>query len=273
MNKSSIYDRTEKGWDETRAGGKSLPQAASKLLMMIDGKSSVADLLGAFGNLPEAGLLAMMKALEEQGFIRMAGTAPASAGAGKKSGQAVHEAGDAPGALPVLDVTELSPQESVRAWAEAQRGAKALEKNGFHTYDHRRAQPVQTAPGQSLNVLVVEDDEALARTMEMLLVNKGFVVQKSADTQSALAALQGDTVPDLVLLDIVLPGPPDADGFHVLEHIRRSNRLSEIPVIMVTSQISDEHVMRGLKAGADGYIFKPFKWEALYESISSVISA
>lgn len=109
--------------------------------------------------------------------------------------------------------------------------------------------------------------------MEMLLVNKGFAVQKSTDTPGALAALQREPVPDLVLLDIVLPGPPDTDGFHVLEHIRRNSRLSEVPVIMVTSQISDEHVMRGLKAGADGYIFKPFKWEALYESIGSVIAA
>lgn len=76
---------------------------------------------------------------------------------------------------------------------------------------------------------------------------------------------------DLVLLDVVLPGAAGKDGFHILEAIRKDSRLQQLRVIMVTSQISDAHVLRGLKAGSDGYIFKPFKWETLYQCIRSVM--
>ncbi|MEN3363434.1 MAG: two-component system, OmpR family, phosphate regulon response regulator PhoB, partial [Burkholderiales bacterium] len=112
---------------------------------------------------------------------------------------------------------------------------------------------------------------ALAQMLEVLLTNKGITTHKAFDIASAMTALAEGPVPDLVLLDVVLPGMPNKDGFHVLHHIRHTVALSSVPVIMVTSKVTDEYVMRGLKAGADGYIFKPFKWETLYESIKSVI--
>ena len=105
----------------------------------------------------------------------------------------------------------------------------------------------------------------------MLLAEKDFVVHLAADIKSALILLGGDTEFDLVLLDVVLPGIVGKDGYHVLNIIRRNPRLQHLPVIMVTSQISDQHVLQGLKAGVDGYIFKPFKWEALYNCIRSVM--
>ncbi|UUZ52450.1 response regulator [Massilia sp. H-1] len=65
---------------------------------------------------------------------------------------------------------------------------------------------------------------------------------------SALAAVHNGAPPDIVLLDIVLPGQPGKDGFDVLTFIRRQLAWSRVPVVMVTSEVSDDQVMKGLKA-------------------------
>ncbi|MFL6660336.1 MAG: response regulator, partial [Massilia sp.] len=122
-----------------------------------------------------------------------------------------------------------------------------------------------------LNALVVEDDEELAELLVVLLSEKGMNVKVAADVPQALIAVQSGTAPDIVLLDIVLPGAPGRDGFDVLAYIRRQAEWAKVPVVMVTSEVSDDQVMRGLKAGADGYIFKPFQWDALYRCIKEVV--
>lgn len=168
--------------------------------------------------------------------------------------------------IPSIDVIELSPQESVQAWAEAQRGARALQEKGFYATDHRRRHAGGSLGG-ALKVLVVEDDDVTAQLLEFLLRAHGFYVKRAADGQAALAELQRRPLPDLVLLDVMLPGH---DGFAVLRAIRNDASLHSLPAIMVTSKISDDDVLCGLKEGADGYVFKPFQWETLHGCIRSV---
>src|SRR6478609_8964220 len=103
--------------------------------------------------------------------------------------------------------------------------------------------------------------------LSFLLKEHGFVVNRVADGESALVELKRRPVADLVLLDVMLPG---RDGFDILKEIRHDAALSSLPVIMVTSRIDDEYVVRGMKEGADGYIFKPFKWGSLHDCIKSV---
>jgi CheY-like chemotaxis protein len=173
--------------------------------------------------------------------------------------------------LPVIEVTELSGEESVRAWAEARRGARVLQEKGYFA-PNAREDAAGGSPGVAgaRKALVIEDDESIAQLLEMLLSEKGFVVSAAADIGDAVSMLDPDCGYDLVLLDVVLPGAAGKDGFHILERIRKTPQLQHLPVIMVTSQVSDAQVLRGLKAGADGYIFKPIKWEALFQCIRSV---
>jgi CheY-like chemotaxis protein len=172
--------------------------------------------------------------------------------------------------LPTLTVDELSPQESVQAWAQAKRGATELRTSGFYSYGKKAG--LSLAEGNvGLNALVVEDDEELAELLVVLLSEKGMNVTVAADVPQALIAVQSGAAPDIVLLDIVLPGAPGRDGFDVLAYIRRQAEWAKVPVVMVTSEVSDDQVMRGLKAGADGYIFKPFQWDALYRCIKEVV--
>jgi CheY-like chemotaxis protein len=270
MNKSTVYSKTAKGMNELRNGAKSLPKDHARVLAMIDGKSGIADFAAAHRDFPEQRLVVTLESLVKLGLIR----ALAGSVWDPEPGEPLEMTDDMinySASLPTIEVTELSPQESVQAWAQARRGARTLEKKGFYTYGSKPSQFLGIEKRESLRALVVEDDEALSELLDMLLTNKGFSVRKAADIPNALAALQDGWIPDLVLLDVVLPGLQGKDGFHVLHHIRHDNDLRAVPVIMVTSKVTDEYVMRGLKAGADGYIFKPFKWETLYASIKSVI--
>ena len=101
-------------------------------------------------------------------------------------------------------------------------------------------------------VLVVDDDTALAEMIGIVLRGEGLEVVVCADGATALEALRR-TRPDLVLLDLMLPG---ADGFEVCRQIRAE---SMVPVVMLTARSDTADVVRGLEVGADDYVPKPFK--------------
>jgi len=100
--------------------------------------------------------------------------------------------------------------------------------------------------------MVVDDNEEMLRLLEYALELEGYGVITAADGISALALLD-ECKPDLVILDIVMPGP---DGYQVLESIRQR---SNVPVVMLSarSEVSSLHKARAL--GADDYVTKPFR--------------
>lgn len=164
---------------------------------------------------------------------------------------------------PVVSVVELDPEEGVRAWAEAQRGIRGLHNEGFYAHNVRPFDEERKRP----SVLSVEDDPIMARLLIVLLQKEGFEVRHAEDLKSMINALN-QSMPDLIILDVMLP---DASGFKILEWIRSHPRMTNLPVIMLTSQVSAEDVMHGLRAGADGYIFKPFSLQPLLECIRGVL--
>jgi len=103
-------------------------------------------------------------------------------------------------------------------------------------------------------ILVVEDDADMANLAIRWLERAGHAVQRVGDGPAALSALEAGTLPDLVLLDVMLP---KADGFEVLRRIRAAARTKRLPVIMVTSLSRDKDAARGSELGANDYIVKP----------------
>ncbi len=104
----------------------------------------------------------------------------------------------------------------------------------------------------SSRILVVDDDLALAEMIGIVLQNEGFRVVFCGDGSQALAQFQ-EQHPDLVLLDVMLPG---MDGFDVCRAIRH---VSDVPIVMLTARSDTSDVVTGLEAGADDYVPKPFK--------------
>ena len=271
MDTTTIYSKTAKGMTEVRNGCKNLARDAAKVLTSINGKSTVADFIGTGGMSAEK-LGLVLDVLSKSGLIRVfvAARDPAVVEWSPSTASASDDGIDFSESLPALEVEELSPQESVQAWAQARRGATELKKTGFYSYGSKSLSSLGSGKA-GLSALIVEDDEELAELLLVLLGEKGFAVQTAGDIGAAMSLMQTAAPPDLVLLDIMLPGMPGKDGFDVLAAIRRKDSWAKVPVVMVTSEVSDEQVMKGLKAGADAYIFKPFKWETLYECIRSVI--
>jgi DNA-binding response OmpR family regulator len=113
-------------------------------------------------------------------------------------------------------------------------------------------------------ILVVDDEPRYVRLMEANLISEGYDVTKAYDGQSAVE-LVADTQPDLVLLDVMMPG---LDGFGACERIRE---FSSIPIIMVTAKGEEQDRVRGLDVGADDYIVKPFSATEVLARVRAVL--
>ncbi len=113
-------------------------------------------------------------------------------------------------------------------------------------------------------ILIVEDDSSLREVIAMALDGEGFRVASAPDGPAALIAFAAQS-PDLVLLDLMLP---TLDGLRVCEEIRR---VSQVPIIILTARSSTEDIVRGLEAGADDYVTKPFQLPELLARIRSVL--
>lgn len=109
-------------------------------------------------------------------------------------------------------------------------------------------------------ILVVDDDSALAEMLTMVLEGEGFEVVHAVDGNDALEQFER-TDPDLVLLDVMLPF---LSGVQVCEKIRET---SGVPVIMLTARTDTDDIVRGLEAGADDYVVKPFNPQELMARI------
>jgi DNA-binding response OmpR family regulator len=112
-------------------------------------------------------------------------------------------------------------------------------------------------------VVVVEDDPVILNTLAYNLSRQGFGVQKATNGQEALKLVRKHR-PDLILLDVMLPGE---SGIRVCERIREEDR--EVVIIMITAKDAEEDKVKGFEAGADDYVTKPFGMKELVARINA----
>ena len=116
----------------------------------------------------------------------------------------------------------------------------------------------------AVSVLIVEDDRNIAELLQMYLEKEGYAVTVAADGGQGLAKFRA-IKPDLVLLDVMMPG---MDGWQVLKAVRKS---SNIPIIMVTARDETFDKVLGLELGADDYITKPFDSKEMAARVKAVL--
>ncbi len=117
-------------------------------------------------------------------------------------------------------------------------------------------------------IYYVEDDENIRQLVLYALAQSGIEAQGQAD-DAAFRAACAKRLPDVVVLDIMLPG---ADGLEILERIRKTpGKLSRVPVMMVTAKNSELDIVRALDAGADEYITKPFGMMEMVSRIRAML--
>ena len=116
-------------------------------------------------------------------------------------------------------------------------------------------------------IYCVEDDESIRELVSYAMRGQGYKVEGFGDSGEFYEAVQKD-VPDLILLDIMLPGE---DGLSILKKIRSAGPLQNVPVIMMTAKTTEFDIVQGLDLGADDYVTKPFGIMELLSRIRSVL--
>ena len=118
--------------------------------------------------------------------------------------------------------------------------------------------------GQGRKVLVVDDEESVRELINLYLTKEGFEVIAASEGREALR-LNGEHRPDLIILDLMLPG---LDGWEVCRQIRSHSR---VPIIMLTARSEEVDRIVGLELGADDYVVKPFSPRELVARVKAVL--
>lgn len=161
-----------------------------------------------------------------------------------------------------------SPQELKEIDDLGSIGAAALKDQGFYA----RIVSARSSGGKPLpknaTVLVVEDDPGTSMVIVKALKTYGYLPRVAHDRAGIIAALAQPPLPDLILLDVMLP---DINGFDVLNRIRRHAAVQSVPVIMLTSLSETTDIARGLSLGADAYLTKPVLPSTLLDAVQAVL--
>ena len=119
----------------------------------------------------------------------------------------------------------------------------------------------------SKNILVVEDDLDIRELISFNLQNEGHQVFEAKDGEAGIDKAR-EKLPDLILLDLMLPG---IQGLDVCRVIKSDQKTKETPIIMVTALGQEEDIVKGLETGADDYITKPFSIKVLIARVNAVL--
>jgi two-component system phosphate regulon response regulator PhoB len=117
-------------------------------------------------------------------------------------------------------------------------------------------------------ILIVEDEQDLVSVLEYNLQREGFRTQAVLTGRAALAALEHDPLPELVLLDLMLP---DVSGTEICRALRQAERMRAVPVLMLTAKGEEIDRVVGFEVGADDYVVKPFSVRELLLRVKSLL--
>ncbi|MDH5309316.1 MAG: Hpt domain-containing protein [Gammaproteobacteria bacterium] len=141
----------------------------------------------------------------------------------------------------------------------------ALVRAGAPVVELKSAAPVPA--DQRPLALVVDDSITVRRVMERFLERNGLRVVTAKDGLDAISVLQ-DHKPDIILLDIEMPR---MDGYEFATHVRNDDRVSDVPIIMITSRVGDKHRARAIEIGVNDYLGKPYQDSQLLEAIARLL--
>jgi two-component system, OmpR family, response regulator len=166
----------------------------------------------------------------------------------------------------VADEPEVTSEDARSYENAAMIGNEKLRANGFFVNIVRRGST--PAPEGTPFILIVEDDPGTAAIIDAVVRKQGYTTRIASDLQEIKRSLSLKPAPHLILLDIMLP---DANGFAILERLRRHPELSQTPVVMLTSLSEPADVAKGLALGATGYMSKPAHPQALVRAIRNAL--
>jgi len=252
---SDIYSQTAKGKAELAAKSGKLSSSFKTLLGMIGARVTVIELTVKLPQVPEVKLRAALDQLAAEGYI---------------------EAQSPMAADNDLDFTRYfsrpvkEPTVQQKRQAEATlAGIRASKKPGYHVnIINRPAKRIEPCSGDKHTVLIIDGDEANALVLARALLLAKFDTRAATHRNEIIAELNKQPPPDAIAMDVVLP---DVIGLELLGRIREHPTFKSVPVIVMTAKVTHDDVVAALAYGASGYMTKPFKPEALLDSVRAVL--
>jgi len=148
-------------------------------------------------------------------------------------------------------------------------GARSLAQGNYFV-NLARPRPPRTIDPAKTTILIVEDDLPTLNILDMLLSRAaGYLTRKAQDVQTFVLAMQQLPRADAVILDLNLPG--NVSGFKILAKIRAHPAIRELPVIILSGHCAPEYLLQGLSLGADAYLSKPAKSQAVFDALKAVL--
>ena len=248
-----VFALTYRGDAELRAAGTSLSAGELQILVLIDGVATVAQIAQSEPGRARKEMTEVLYKLFKKGLITSAAEPSSDA---METGFFNVPVGFF-GALPA----QASP--------EADQGVSSLTKKGYFVrIARRRSEKREIKQGWRPTILLVDDDPDLLKLVRTYFRLEGFNTREATKRTEIMSAFREAPMPDLVLLDVELP---DANGFLILARMRQHPVLKSMPVVMLTAEATREAVLKGLQAGADGYITKPFEADLLVTAVKEVL--
>jgi CheY-like chemotaxis protein len=229
---------TERGNAELRGGGTLLSPVHLQALILVDGTSTVAQIVQSARDVDAAVVSEAISRLLEQRYV-----APAKD----------------------RHADFIDPDSTLSLNIAA--GVSPLAAHGFHAAIARRAAAVRTpAAGTKVQVLAIDADANVAKFLRAYFLPEQFTLKVAGDKAQIVEALRQPPLPDVVLADASLQG---IDG--IVASIRRHAILGKIPVIMFAGNDTREAVIQALQSGVSGYITRPLDMDLLAVSVRSVL--
>lgn len=253
------FSQTPKGKAEFAAKPGTLKPGLKTLLGMIGDKATIADLKVKLPQVPVDKLTEAVDRLVADGYLQRA-AAP----------ERMHS--DAS-----LDFTRFinrpvkEPTLGQKRNAEATiAGFRPSKKAGYHVnIINRPAKRIAPhAGGDKYTVLIIDADEANALIMARALLLAKFDTRAAGKREEVVAELNRQPPPDAIAIDVALP---DVGGAELLGRLRAHPTFKTVPIIVMTATVKREEVVEALAYGASGYMSKPFRPEALVESVKAVL--
>jgi len=251
-----VYGLTGRGNRELRESGTRLSAAELEVLVLVDGRASVAQIERSAKDQSPAQVRATLGKFHRGGLIEIASRLKS-------------ESIDAGDFFSVTMPLRIPKGATAQSGKEASEGVSSLQEKGYYVRIARRSAAGHPLPeGRKPVMLLIDDDETLVKLLHTVFQLEGFTLRTAGNRAEIVKAFAETPPPDFVLLDVTLP---DIDGFEVLGRIRSHPTASKLPVIMLTAKATREAVLNGLHLGADGYVTKPFDIEVLMSAVRTVL--
>jgi CheY-like chemotaxis protein len=256
LDDKSILELTARGQHQLQEPGTLLPRDQLEALIVIDGHATVAQLLDRLRMTTSTMLRPVFDALLERNFVCVVSSSTLSD----------FDPGSFFGDIaPKLSDADLGSPHRERVDADV----GFLRRSGYCVnLARRQLKSSNRIEEKKLRVLAIDDDPDICSLLTLYMKLEGIGIQTASTRDEIITAFRETQLPDLVLLDVSLP---TINGFDVLAKLRQHPILKVLPIIMLTAEANRESVIRGILAGADGYVTKPFQIQPLIRAIKAVL--